>query len=580
MLELKIDKVATQATEDIDGIIKADNGNAAFAPRLVRSMLKVTDKGAIIPGNVNLEIILNNDVNVKGLFCFDAFTLDVLILDGWCGEHEGTRPLDQRALTQLATYLEREYGLYQFQKKTGEAQLKGVLNVLARNNVIHSLYDNVLMQLPKWGSPELEPIKEEFKRFSGKSWEDIGGAKGFPCWYWTADPTNLNLAVSFNTFCAMYAKMKSAKQTALATKGRDIKPINYQLTPIIRGEGGSGKSSIFTGILPEAYVNADIDLSKLDSRDMLFATKGKAICEIGELVNLDKASLERLKIIFGDTKLSTTLKHSNDVIEIPNQRVCFCTTNHNYLKILDDESGTRRYCVLESKGSTSEGLRKAVWLNEGSGTEIWKLFWAEVIHEVEDNNYNFKVTSEIIEEARIQNMQYVGVDSRLEGIINSFLNMYAPVEWKEMDLRARAAYQYMEYHCTRLGRWQPGFTFEIKGFGEVHVSNNTMLEYWGHTSPKQILNDLRYVDTSNEYDFADLIDSSYRKGFSKASMVSLEYYANHMGDRNWQLEKSIKKALLNLGFKPDATRTRFSDCPQGIPLIPYTNNFTKWHKAP
>jgi putative DNA primase/helicase len=185
----------------------------------------------------------------------------------------------------------------------------------------------------------------------------------------------------------------------------------YDLTPLLIGKQGIGKSTFCRNLCPDPKYFAD-HLSELGSKDSMQELRGKMLIEFSELDRLKGAELARVKAYL--TKLSDHYRPSygRTEVDIPRQCVFIGTSNDEIP--LNDATGGRRFIPIKCGRMHVEELRADV--NE---------IWAEAYSRYQRGAKWFLDSEQLIKEAEEQ-QRLAYCPGLWDDIIERFLEKPSP----------------------------------------------------------------------------------------------------------------------------------------------------------
>jgi predicted P-loop ATPase len=144
---------------------------------------------------------------------------------------------------------------------------------------------------------------------------------------------------------------------------------------IFEGPQGIGKSTIFRALAYDHWFTDNLTIG-LDPKEVIELTRGKWICELAELTNIGKRAVESVKAFVTRQTDEARMAYGRTVLTVPRQFVLAATTNRpTYLR---DETGDRRFWMVETKGVIDEGQADLPLMLDSAGLlSVRDQLWAE-----------------------------------------------------------------------------------------------------------------------------------------------------------------------------------------------------------
>ena len=108
---------------------------------------------------------------------------------------------------------------------------------------------------------------------------------------------------------------------------RDPQPC--RIIPVLRGEGGIGKTTLVTELIPKEFrcMFGQFQVNS-EKSEMVGAIKGKFLCEAGELAGMNDSRVSIFKAFIGNAVNTTRLKYEADFQDYANTAFIIGTTNY------------------------------------------------------------------------------------------------------------------------------------------------------------------------------------------------------------------------------------------------------------
>jgi len=374
-LAIKDERVKEQFAEERRALAESE-----FEDEDWQKQLELEKTGAVKNTLRNLTIIIENDLNLKGIV-FNQLS-DNLEIKGdvpWTHPSRFWRDADD---AQLVSYIDTHYGTFS-----------------ARN------YDIAVAKVTDDRS--YHPIREFID--SLPEWDEIPRVDTLLIDYLGASDNPYVRSITRKTLCAAIARVMNPG-------------CKFDSMLVLNGPQGVGKSTLIAKLGGEWFSDS---LSLSDTKDKTAAEKlqGYWILEIGELAGLKKAEVETLR---------SFLSRQNDIYRAsfgrratPHLRQCvfFGTTNaeKGYLR---DTTGNRRFWPIKTPGNG----RKQSW--QLTQEEVFQI-WAETLIYVKAGEKLY-LDASVENLAKEEQREAMESDER-EGLVRDYLDTLLPEDWESMD---------------------------------------------------------------------------------------------------------------------------------------------------
>lgn len=366
--------------------------------------------GAVKSTRGNVEIILENDPDYRGMLYYDTFTQCIMVREGallpWGDPHkEGTvRMWEDDDDAHLRWRLQAKWGV------SGSEVVRDALVVVAHRNACHPVRD-YLTSLEWDGTPRLNHL-----------WIDYIGARDTP----------LTRAITELFFVAAVARV--------------MRPgCKFDYCPVLKGPQGIGKSTVLNIMGGEWFTDS---LPNADSKDALSVLQGRWIVEAGEFMAFKRSERESVKRFITSEIDVYRPAYGRYTRSFPRQCVFCATTNEDKVLKGDDN---RRLVPVECDGRTvfAGGVASAM----DNLRKMRDQLWAEAVHLWDDGAYKLYLTPRMEEEARmVQAQSTVDEDDELRTALEKFVTYPQPPDWATYSVSQRQVF----YSHTAKGD-QPGY---------------------------------------------------------------------------------------------------------------------------
>ena len=332
----------------------------------------------------NLDIIFENDPNLKGLIAYDEFSGHIVFTKKpvWSHnknfrKHDDWRNIDN---SEILCYLEKNYKWRGSKKK-----LQAYIDTVAHANSIHVI-QNYLNEMPEWdGVPRAENL---FIKAFG------------------VDDTPYAREITVNWLIGALAR--------ITHPGCD-----YQTALVLQGKQGIGKSHILKLLGNAWHISL---VSKVDDLHALSDLQRGWIVELEEMAATRKVDVNNIKSFI--SRRADTFRAPYAPIAETVDRHCVFAISCNDKYFLNDPTGNRRFAVLECKNKTLEFEKEIT-------EEYIRQVWAESIckyNELFKDGFD-ESKLQLSQETRIKAEEVASDfvrDDGLEGLIEEFLNTKIP----------------------------------------------------------------------------------------------------------------------------------------------------------
>ena len=346
--------------------------------------LEIDSKGNFFSSAQNLNIIFQNDDNLKGLFTYNMFDSKRYITRSapW-REMDEAEPVRNVDYSGVRNYVETIYGIASAHK------VEDSLSLEIERNSEHPLR-NYLSEL-KWdGQARVNNILIEYFGATDNSF--------------TRDA---------------FRKMMVAAVARVMDPGCKF---DYML--VLVGMQGIRKSS-FLNILAKSWFSDSF--STVQGKEALESLQGAWVIEIAELSAFRKSEVEAIKHFISKQKDDYRPAYARSPETFKRQCVFFGTTNN--LEFLKDPTGNRRFWpVLCGQNNITKNVF------EDLPKEVDQL-WAEAVHLYQQGEQLY-LSKETEEKARATQELHSEKDERL-GMVLEYLDRLLPENWDELDVYER-----------------------------------------------------------------------------------------------------------------------------------------------
>jgi predicted P-loop ATPase len=382
-----------EAKNDFLNIDDEEESPATEEDQAWMAEMEIDRKGKLYSSHHNIQLILENDPNLKGCFAFDDFAARKICMCNlpWRKVTRDTKYLQDADQHNLVIYLSKVYGIL------NRANTKEVLYTHIAKNTFHPIRD--YLNSLKWDG--IERLDSLFIDYMG------------------AEDSTYTRAVS--------------RKTLVAAVARVMQPgckFDYVLTLV--GEEGLGKSSL-VGKLGGEWFSDSFNFGMLQSHNnkAYEQIQNAWIIEIGELTGFRKTEVEAAKQFI--SKREDTFRGAYAENPATHKRQCIFIGSTNDRQFLREANGNRRFWPVEIK--VNEPTRDV--FTDLTEKEIGQI-WAEALCLYRAGETLF-LDRQTEDEARSVQEQHTEQDDRTEAII-AYLDTPLPENWTSMGIYERRAW--------------------------------------------------------------------------------------------------------------------------------------------
>jgi predicted P-loop ATPase len=351
--------------------------------------LTINTKGEYENTANNINLILSNDPNIKGLFILNSFDNKRYLSrkSPWRDSGSGQELFKDADYSGVRSYLECIYGIVSVSK------IDDALALEFEKNRFHPVVD-YLRSLVWDGIPRIDTLLIE---------------------YFGAEDTIYSRAAIRKSLCAAVARV--------------LEPgIKFDNILILVGKQGTYKSTFVKKLGRKWFSDTFLSVQGKESYEQL---QGAWIIEIAELAGLKKAEVETIKHFASKSVDSFRPAYGRVVESFPRQCIFMGTTNsHEFLR---DPTGNRRFIPIDVR---PEHIVKSV-IYDLTDNEINQI-WAEAYH-LYTNGEPLYFNPEELRLAAVAQEEHSEADSKT-GLVENFLEMKYPKNWDTMDMYDRRAW--------------------------------------------------------------------------------------------------------------------------------------------
>lgn len=350
--------------------------------------LTYSNNGTLQNTLANILLILQNDTKLKGLVRYNQLTKLIDLTPK--AKQELLKGSDSEQLTEFdtAAISHRLSDVWSLEVKN---KLDDAIKVDARSRQYHPIKD--LIEKDVWdGIPRIDTLLIDY----------LGAADN-----------SYTRAVTHKTLIAMIKRIYEPG-------------CKYDQVLTLTGKQGCGKST-FAATLGGEYFNES--LPDVQGAKAYEALQGAWVVELSEMAPFRKKDREAIKSFI--SAQSDTYRKAYARYVVTNKRQCIFigTTNEN--DFLKDDTGNRRYWIVEVAVNTPV---KNVWRD--MNTEISQIY-AEAYQLYKNGDRNINILSEIDDATAIRNQnKYLSISNVVDEL-SEFLETEIPATWDDLSKREK-----------------------------------------------------------------------------------------------------------------------------------------------
>jgi predicted P-loop ATPase len=375
-----------QAAEMFDDIPDDADFDEDEDPNAWQDKLEMNAKGdKILNSALNIRLILENDLNFRGKFAYDAFN-NRMTLRGdmpWHRENGASMYWSNTDDACLQNYLEENYGV------RGKDRIYNMLVDVMNRHAFHPVRD--YLDALEWdGTPRIEDL----------FFDVLGVSRD-----WHPD----------------YVRTVTKKILVAAVKRIYEPGCKFDNVLVIVGPQNGGKTTLLSRLGGDWYSDS---MPGVQGKDAMEALQGTWLIEIGEMAATRRAENEQIKMFLSKRDDSFRPAYGRYKETFKRQCVFFGTSNTHYF--LKDLTGNRRYWPIETSAPAAKSRHRVVNLSQEEIDQVWAeaatLYQeGETVH-LSDNE---------IKEAEVVQAEFLEISPK-QPIIEQFLNRYIPKNWHSL----------------------------------------------------------------------------------------------------------------------------------------------------
>ena len=358
-------------------------------------------KGSTDPENTikNIEIILENDPNLKDKIAMDEFANRSLVLGRlpWdYSEEDEHREWKDSDDSGLRSYLEDVY------KLVGIAKINDALINITEKHKINEVKE--YLKSLKWdGKQRLETLLIDY------------------------------FDVEDNVYIRQIMKIALRAAVARAIDGG----IKFDVAVVLQGGQGKGKTTFFRTLGKKWFNNS---LEKIEGKESAVTIQGAWIVELGEMAGYSVSEVNAVKHFLSKQEDIYRAPFGKRNEKFPRRCIFFGTTNK--WDFLRDKTGDRRFWPAV----IGENKPKKSVFNDLPG-EVDQI-WAEAYYDYLINNY-YDLDSEEAKQIALEMQKQHSEESPLEGMIKEFLETEIPEDWNSKSIKQRRDYFHGNFETVK-----------------------------------------------------------------------------------------------------------------------------------
>lgn len=344
--------------------------------------MDVDSKGKYLSSAVNINLILANDIRLKGLFRENNFDGKKYIFGNmpWRKVLK-PEPIKNVDFSGVRNYIESIYNI------TGNTKIEDSLALEFEKNSYHPVLDYL----------------------RGLKWDGVERVDTLLIDFFGADDN-------------LYSR-EAIRKMLLGAVGRIFVPgIKFDLVLTLVGDQGTGKSTFVKNLGREWFSDTFLTVQ---GKEALEQIQGAWLIEMAELSGLRKAEVEAVKHFI--SKQEDTFRPAYARTSETYLRQCVFVGTTNNKDFLRDPSGNRRFIPVDI-----DPYKAKLSVFKDMDSYMVDQIWAEAV-KIFKSGESLYMSKEAEETARIEQMKHSETDER-RGIIEEYLSTKLPKDWDDLDL--------------------------------------------------------------------------------------------------------------------------------------------------
>lgn len=345
----------------------------------------------------NLQIIFDNDKNLKDIFAFDCFRNIEILKDKPIWDRPTTSgkaqnsPFTDHDEIQVRNYIRETYNV------TGDNTK--LFSDMIQKKCLENSYNPVTTYLDtcykEWDKTErLKEVGQDFLGLNDTEYNE-----------------------------------QALKIMMVGAVARAYEPsCKFDYMGVIVGNQGVGKSTFLSRLGGEWFTDS---LNGMNSKDDMQITLGAWIVEDSELSALKNSRIDQVKRFITRTIDTLRLPYGKRTVSYARRFVLWGTTNQS--TFLFDKTGTRRFLIFKSNKAN---VKRNVY--EEFSQELVNQIWGEVVS-LYKQGFKLKLSDELEDEAQKVREEYQNVDE-LHELIQEYLEIPLPKEWYQLEVHDKRFY--------------------------------------------------------------------------------------------------------------------------------------------
>ncbi len=351
---------------------------------------------------LNIELILENDSNLKNMIGYNEFSGYVHLLEDSKVFNRTAGTWQDSFETGILSYIEQAYNVVFDSKKFHSA----VTNVSRRNM--------------------FNPVK---KRIEKEEWDKVARVETFFIDLLGIDDNPYTREVT--------------KRWLVGSIARVYNPgVKFEIVPIINGYQGAGKSTAVNRLYTDEYFTDSLH-GLGENKDDYLQLQGNVIIELAELSSMKRTDVDKMKNFISAKVDVVRLPYERNNSRIPRKCVFIGTSNNSeYLK---DSTGERRFYPLPVNKQAE--VKEKAWDKEDSYF-LQVLAEAKVLYDTGTPIFfHPDQDKELIELAK-EYQENAKTDDPIKDSIASYLSMEVPLDWDNANSFYKRIY-YLNYPSSK-----------------------------------------------------------------------------------------------------------------------------------
>ncbi|MGV2875336.1 VapE family protein [Macrococcus capreoli] len=365
--------------------------------------LEIDKAGKVLPTRTNINLILANDLKIKGAFRYNVFSMkkEIGVKPVWRSKDDDSKEFTDTDEAMLRIYLGTVYGV-EADKRIADA-------------VEQQFYKN-----------RYHPIQEYL---TGLEWDGTPRVETLFSDYLGAEDTSYNRRIA--------RLMLSGAVARIMTAG-----VKFDYMVMLLGAQGLGKSTLLKKLAGEYFNDSPI---RFGDKEAFLTTQGSWIIEVAELASMNKRDVNEIKQYLSATHDTYRAPYSKHNVTVPRSSILVGTSND--IEVLRDPTGSRRFLIVNV--GAKEPIKSIFDITQEEIDQIWSESYTYYVLG-EKIHLNIEDDKEVLEEVKQVNAKHMEDDGGLKALIEEYLSNPIPSNSTFYDMSKMEDEQYLDRISARV----------------------------------------------------------------------------------------------------------------------------------